>query len=82
MIGGLDLDLGVVEGQEVEVQVKMIVPKKRPPGPPTGWRPGGAETAAGMMAEHWTNEDDRILEAIERDRHRPSTRDSRSELPP
>ena len=37
----LDEDLGVVEGQEVEVQVKMIVPKKRPPGPPPGWRPGG-----------------------------------------
>ena len=37
----LDEDLGVVEGQEVEVEVKMIVPKKRPPGPPPGWRPGG-----------------------------------------
>ncbi len=36
---------------------------------------GGTETAAGMMAEHWTEEDDRILEAIERDRHRPSTRE-------
>lgn len=71
----LDEDLGVVEGQEVEVQVRMIVPKKLPPGSPPGWRPGGTETAAGMMAEHWTDEDDRILEAIERDRHRPSTRE-------
>jgi hypothetical protein len=71
----LDEDLGVVEGQEVEVQVKMIALKKRPPGPPPGWRPGGTETAAGMMAEHWTEEDDRILDAIERDRHRPSTRE-------
>ncbi len=70
----LDEDLGVAEGQEVEVHVRMIGPKKRLPGPPPGWRPGGTETAAGMMAEHWTEEDDRILEAIERDRHRPSTR--------
>ncbi len=71
----LDEDLGLVEGQEVEVQVKMLGTKKRPPGPPPGWRPGGTETAAGMMAEHWTDEDDQILEAIERDRHRPSTRE-------
>ena len=35
----LDEDLGVVEGQEVEVQVKVIAPKKRPPGPPPSWRP-------------------------------------------
>jgi hypothetical protein len=53
----------------------MIASKKRAPGPPPGWRPGGTETAAGMMAEHWTEEDDRILEAIDRDRHRPSTRE-------
>ena len=44
-------------------------------GPRRGWRPGGTETAGGMMAEHWNDEDDRILEAIERDRHRPSTRE-------
>jgi hypothetical protein len=65
----LDEDLGVVAGQEVEVQVTMLKPKKRLPGPPPGWRPGSTETAAGMMAEHWCEEDDRILEAIERDRH-------------
>lgn len=45
------------------------------PGPPPGWRPGGSESAAGLMAEHWTEDDDRILEEIERDRHRPSTRE-------
>jgi hypothetical protein len=64
----LEEDLGVVDGQEVEVQVTMLKPKKRLPGPPPGWRPGSTETAAGMMAEHWTEEDDRILEAIKRDR--------------
>ena len=71
----LDEDLCVVEGQDVEVQVKVIGPKKVLPGPPSGWRPGGTETAAGMMAEHWTEEDDQILQAIERDRHRPSIRE-------
>jgi hypothetical protein len=71
----LDEDLGVVDGQEVEVQVTMLKPKKKLPGPPPGWRPGSTETAAGMMAAHWTEEDDRILEAIERDRRRPSTRE-------
>jgi hypothetical protein len=35
----------------------------------------GCETAAGMMAEHWTAEDDRVLETIERERHLPSTRE-------
>jgi hypothetical protein len=69
----LNEDLGKVEGQEVEVQVKMIGPKKRLSGPPPGWQPGGTETAAGMMAEHWTEENDRILEACERDCHQPST---------
>jgi hypothetical protein len=80
-------DLGMSDGQAVELIVTAspahgpttegFDSKKRPkalPGPPPGWRPGGTETAAGMMADHWTEEDDRILEAIERDRHRPSTR--------
>ena len=71
----LDEDLGVVDGQEVEVQVKMIRPRKRLPGPPPGWRPGGTETAAGMMADSWTEEDDRILEEIDRDRKRETRRE-------
>ncbi len=67
----LDEDLGVADGQDVAVEVRVIGLKKKPPG----WRPGEAETAAGMMAGHWTEEDDRILDAMERDRHRPSTRE-------
>ena len=81
-------DLGLLDGQAVELIVTAgpspgpiaegFDLKKKPkklPGPPPGWRPGGTETAAGMMADHWTEEDDRILESIERDRHRPSTRE-------
>jgi hypothetical protein len=81
-------DLGLLDGQAVELIVTAepspgpiaegFDSKKKPkklPDPPPGWRPGGTETAAGMMADHWTEEDDRILESIERDRHRPSTRE-------
>ena len=81
-------DLGLSDGQAVELIVTAgpspgpiaegfdwKKSPKRLPGPPPGWRPGATETAAGMMAEHWTEEDDRILQAIERDRHRPSTRE-------
>jgi hypothetical protein len=42
--------------------------KKLLPGPPPGWRPGGTETAAGMMAAHWTEEDDRIMERFDQER--------------
>ncbi len=48
----LDEDLGVVDGQEVEIHVKMIRPRKRLLGPPPGWRPGSTETTAGVMADH------------------------------
>jgi hypothetical protein len=80
-------DLGLLDGQVVELILtaepspspiaKGSDPRKKPktlPGPPPGWRPGSTETAAGTMAEHWTEEDEQILESIERDRHRPSTR--------
>jgi hypothetical protein len=63
----LESDLGIEDGRSVEV----IVRSRTLPGPPPGWRPGGTETAAGMMAEHWTDEDDRILEEIQREREAP-----------
>ena len=65
-----DEDLGGAEGREVEVQVRVISPKKRLPGPPPGWQLGSKRTAAGMMADPWTEEDDRILEEIHQDRKR------------
>lgn len=76
---------GVVHGRTIELEsepgigdgrrVEVIVRSKMLPGPPPGWRPGGTESAAGMMAEHWAEDGDRIFEEIERDRHRPSTRE-------
>ncbi len=71
----LDEDLGVAEGQDVEVQVRIIGPKKRLPGPPPGWQPGSKKTAAGMLADSWTAEDDRILEEIHLDRKRETRRE-------
>jgi hypothetical protein len=67
----LEAEPGIEDGRPVEV----IVRSPSLPGPPPDWRPDGTETAAGMMAAHWTEEDDRILAEIEQDRHRPSTRE-------
>jgi hypothetical protein len=72
----LDEDLGVVEGQAVEVHVTLVAPRKKLPGPPPGWRPDGNGTAAGMMANAWTEEDDRILEGIYRERKQSSRPES------
>ena len=74
-------DLGIWEGQAVELIVTPATPIKPPPasirsqtlpknlpGPPPGWRPGGASATAGLLAETWTEEDDRMLEQIHEDR--------------
>jgi hypothetical protein len=81
-------DLGMSDGQAVELIVtaspapgpcdEEIGPRKSPkklPGPPPGWQPGSKRTAAGMLADSWTEEDDRILEEIYRDRKRETRRE-------
>jgi hypothetical protein len=68
-------DLGMLDGQAVELIVtaspasgpcaEEIGSRKSPkklPGPPPGWQRGSKRTAAGMLADSWTEEDDRILE--------------------
>jgi hypothetical protein len=65
----LDEDLGVAEGQDVEVQVKIIEPARK-------WGEG-LRRCAGALANEWTEEDDRILEEIHQDRRR----DTRREIP-
>jgi hypothetical protein len=71
----LDEDLGVADGQEVQVQVTILHAKKRLPGPPPGWQPGRPSPTAGLLADSWTEEDDQILEAIYRDRKRETRRE-------
>jgi hypothetical protein len=56
----LDEDLGLCEGQEIEIQVTVVVT-------PTRWG-DGLRRCAGALANDWTEEDDRILEELYNDR--------------
>jgi hypothetical protein len=62
-------ELGLTEGQEVEVQVKIVAPTQR-----SG---EGLRRSAGALANELTDEDDRILQGIYEDRKR----DTRREMP-
>jgi len=66
----LDADLGLEDGQTVEVVVRVV--KK-----PETWG-AGIRRSAGAMAGHWTAEDHRILEEIRRDRLRDDRPESAS----
>jgi len=81
-------DIGMLDGQAVELIVTASPasgllaeesgsrnPTKKLPGPPPGWQPGSRRTAAGMLADSWTAEDDRILEEIYRHRKRETWRE-------
>jgi hypothetical protein len=65
----LDEDPGIADGQKVQVHI-AVFSKKKLPGPPPGWKPGQPSKTAGLLADSWTEEDDRILEEIYRDRKR------------
>jgi hypothetical protein len=60
----------VADGAHVLVMIQPATnsPEARPklPGPPPEWEPG--KTVAGCLAAVWTDEDDRILAEIERER--------------
>jgi hypothetical protein len=62
-------ELGLAEGQEVQVQVTAV--------PPAGTWGDGLRRCAGALAKEWTEEDDRILAEIHQDRKR----DPRREIP-
>jgi hypothetical protein len=63
----LDEDLGVIDGQEVEVQVKIVPSTKK-------WGEG-LRRCAGALADEWTEEDDRVLNEIYQDRKRETRRE-------
>jgi|SRR5208283_6182391 len=77
----LSEDLGLSDGQAVELIVmpagsseiapdatRSEIPAKKLPGPPPEWKPSNTSVTAGLLAEEWTEEDDRILEQIYADR--------------
>jgi hypothetical protein len=67
----LDRDPGIEDNRVVEVVLRT----KQLPGPPPAWKPGSTETAAGMLADAWTSEDDRILDEIHEQRGRSAFRE-------
>ena len=54
-------------GQQVEVKIRVMSQRNEPWGE-------GIKRCAGILADEWTEEDDRILEEIYQDRKRPSRR--------
>ena len=62
----LDASPGIADGRRVE----LVLRAKKSPGPPPGCRADGTETAAGMLANSWTEDDDRVLEEIQQRRKR------------
>ena len=67
----LESSPGIEDGRKVE----LILRVSQLPGSPPKWKPGNTETAAGMMADYWTEEDDRLLEEVYQDRKRERRRD-------
>ena len=65
----LDEDPGVADGQQVEITIKTV-PANKPWGE-------GLRRCAGTLADEWTEEDERILQEIHKDRKR----DARKEIP-
>jgi hypothetical protein len=59
----LATDIGLDDGQEVEVTVCVVSAGRR--------RGDGIVHSAGAMAAYWTAEDDQILLEIQRNRKRP-----------
>lgn len=61
-------DLGVPAGQPVEVSVTVLTPPPQQPG-------DGLRRWAATVAEHWTDEDDRILEMLYQEREHDTRRE-------
>ena len=77
----LSEDLGLSDGQFVDLIVmppglprtlpettRSEVSPKKLPGPPIEWRRGDTSPTAGLLADEWTEEDDRLLGQIHADR--------------
>jgi hypothetical protein len=67
----LDSDPGIEAGRKVEVILRV----KQLPAPPPRWTPDTKETAGGMMADFWTEQDDLLLEEIHQQRKKDLPRE-------
>lgn len=67
----LDRDPEIADGSPVEIVVRT----KSKLAPPPAWSADSPVTAAGLLAHGWTDEDDRILEEIYRDRKQDGRRE-------
>lgn len=61
-------DLGVPAGQSVEVSITVVTPATHQPG-------DGIRRWAATVRENWTDDDDRILETLYRERKNDSRRE-------
>jgi hypothetical protein len=66
----LDQELGLADGQQVEVAVQI----RQATSGAESWGEG-LRRCAGALADGWTDEDDRILEEIHQDRKRDTRKD-------
>jgi hypothetical protein len=66
-------DLGLPDGEKVEITIQRV---QHLPGPPPGWQADSKQSAAGMMADDWSEADDKILAEI----HQGRKQDTRPEL--
>ena len=84
----LSEDLGLSDGQSVDLivmfggvsetspeEIRSGPSPKKLPGPPAEWKPSNTSATAGLLAEEWTEEDDRTLEQIYVDRKAAKWRD-------
>ena len=63
----LEADPGLEDSRRVEI---IFWEQKQLPGPPPGWAASCRETAAGMLSDIWTEEDDQLLAEIHEERKR------------
>ncbi len=62
----------IADGTSVRV---FVTAATLPPPPPPGWTEKGSVSVGGILADSWTEEDDKIFEEIQRDRKNSRTRE-------
>ena len=76
---------GIVHGNRIDLldspeiadgtSVRVFVTAATLPPPPPGWTEKGSVSVGGILADSWTEEDDKIFEEIQRDRKNSRTRE-------